>query len=132
MARRASSSTHPLWLASALVLVLGFAAGGFWLYSRLSDPFRTLAPFPLPTYLESAASLRGNVYRLEGTVANQLGWSPQVGRLYSVETQEGAGVVALLIPAEFNATNLQKGQQFSFEVEVIEKGLLRARALKKA
>jgi len=134
MPRRASSSAHPAWLAAAFLLVVGLAAGGFWIYSRLSDPFRTLSPLPVEAYLESAGSLRGNIYRINGVVANQLAWSPANGRLYSVDLAEGkeGGVLPLLVPASFNAVNLQKGQKFHFEVEVGERGILRVRELKKA
>lgn len=128
MARRASSSAHPLWLTAAFVLVLAFAGGGYWIYSQLNDPFRTLTPFPVSAYLENSDSLRGNTYSIRGTIANQLGWSLK-GRLYSIDI--GADVLPVLIPAEFNAVNLQKGQQFSLEIEVSDKGILQAKALRK-
>lgn len=132
MARRARSSAQPVWLIAGLFLCLAVVGGGAWLYSQVSDPFRTLAIFPTSIYLENSNSLRGNVYRVTGTVANQLGWSASAGRLYSVEVEEGDGVLPVLIPVEFNATNLQKGQRFTFEVEVDEKGILTTRRLRKA
>jgi hypothetical protein len=85
MARRASSSVHPWWVAGAVLLVLAAIVGGWALYRNVSDPYRTLTPLDLTTYLNSADSLRGNVYKLDGTVASQLAWGPQAGRLYSVD-----------------------------------------------
>ena len=131
MARRASSSTNPVWLILAFFVVGGLAAGGYWFYSRVSDPFRTLAVLPVSDYLENSNGLRGNVYRVTGTVANQLGWTPAAGRLYSVDLDDSSDVLPLLIPPSMNATNLQKGQRFTFEIEVGDKGILRAKSLRK-
>ncbi len=132
MARRARSSTTPAWIAAACLLCLGLAAGGYWVFSQVNDPFRTLAPFPSPAYLENSNSLRGNTYRLTGTVANQLGWSPKTGRLYSIDLDDSGDVLPILIPTAFDAMNLQKGQHFTFEVEVGDRGILKARNLRKA
>lgn len=131
MPRRASSSAHPLWLVAAFLLFLAFAGGGYWIYSRLSDPWRTVALLPVEAYLQNSDGLRGNVYQVSGTVANQLAWSPETGRLYSVDVENSNDVLPILIPASFNAVNLQKGQQFTFEVEVADRGILRARTLRK-
>lgn len=132
MARRARSSFQPAWLVAGFFLCLLVGGGGFWVYSQVSDPFRTLAVFPATEYLENSNSLRGNVYRVSGTVANQLGWSAETGRLYSLDLDEGKDVLPVLVPASFNSTNLQKGQRFIFEVEVDERGILLARRLQKS
>lgn len=132
MARRANSSTHPAWLAAALVVVLLFAGGGYLIYAQLSDPFRTFSPLPVEAYLQNANSLRGNRYRVDVTVANQLGWTPQKGRLYSMDLDNSQEVLPLLIPAELNSINLQKGQRFTIEVEVIDRGVLEVKRLRKA
>lgn len=129
--RRASSSAHPLWFIIALILMGGLACGGYRVFSQLNDPFRTLTPFPVQSYLENSNALRGNVYRIDATVANQLRWSPSVGRLYSVEIDGSGDPVAVLIPMKFNSINIQKGQRFAFEIEVGEKGILRTRSLRK-
>lgn len=131
MPRRASSSAHPVWLIAACLLVLGLAGGGYWIYSQISDPFRTLSPLPVEAYLENSSGLRGNTYRVDGTVANQLGWSLKDGRLYSVDLEGSSNVLPVLIPIDFNAVNLQKGQRFTFEVEVGERGILHAKSLRK-
>ena len=132
MARRASSSTHPAWLFVVFLLVGILAGGGYWIFSQLNDPFRTLTILPVQAYLENSNGFRGNVYRVDGTVANQLGWSPLAGRLYSVEIEGTGDVLPVMIPATFNAVNLQKGQRFAFEIEVGDKGILRARSIRKA
>jgi hypothetical protein len=131
MARRASSSVHPWWVAGADLLVLAAIVGGWALYRNVSDPYRTLTPLDLTTYLNSADSLRGNVYKLDGTVASQLAWGPQAGRLYSVDVKGRDDILALLIPAAFNSMNIQKGQHYFFKIEVGEKGILRVRDIRK-
>lgn len=135
MARRASTSSHPLWLVAAAVLVLAFIALGSLLYGRASDPYRTLKQLPVADYMENANSLRGNVYKLDGTVARSLDWSATAGRLFSVDvsgTSAPGEVVPLLVPAEFNNWNIERGQRFLFKIEVGDKGILRVQDLRKA
>lgn len=134
MARRASSGLHPAWLLGVVGLVGGAIATGYFVFAATNDPYRTLQSLSVPAYLDNANSLRGNVYRVKGTLWDSLGWSPSVGRLYSVETGEGKSVELLpvLVPATLNRVNLQKGQRFVFEVEVADGGILMVRSLRKA
>jgi hypothetical protein len=118
-------------MAGVVVLVVAAVVGGWVFYKNVSDPYRTLTPLDVSAYLDSADSLRGNVYKLTGTVATQLAWSPQEGRLYSVEVNDRNDILALLIPATFNSMNIQKGQRYFFKLEVGEKGILRVRDIRK-
>ena len=93
MARRASSSAHPVWMLIAAALVVAAVAGGYLLFGKASDPFGRLSPLPVADYLQNSNSLRGNIYKIEGTVAQSLQWSPN-GRLFSVEV--GADVLPVL------------------------------------
>jgi len=129
MARRASSSAHPIWLLLAAVLILGAIGGGFLIHSR-SDPFRTVSTLPVKDYLENSSSLRGNVYKLAATVAKTLEVSRDSGRLFAVESQ--GEMLAILIPPEFNKINIERGQSFVFKLEVAEKGILRAQEVRKS
>jgi flagellar basal body-associated protein FliL len=131
MVRRASSSTNPWSVAVVILLVVAAMVGGWVFYKNVSDPYRTLTPLDVSAYLDSADSLRGNVYKLTGTVATQLAWAPREGRLYSVEVNDRNDILALLIPATFNSLNIQKGQHYFFKIEVGEKGILHVRALRK-
>ena len=132
MPRRASSRTHPVWLVVALVLLAGALGGGAYLWTTLSDPYRTLTPIDVETYLDNANSLRGNVYKMTGTIDSQLAWSPTKGRLFSVISDGGkADVLPLLIPPEFDHINIQKDQRFSFKIEVGDKGILKAADMRK-
>lgn len=133
MARRASSSAHPVWIIAAIALLLGAVAGGYFLYGRVSDPYRTINKLPVEDYLQNSDSLRGNVYKLDGTVAKSLDWSSTAGRLFSVDvTTSNGDVLPILVPPQFNHVNIEKGQRFIFKIEVAEKGILRAQAVTKA
>ena len=133
MARRASSSSNPIWIITVIVVFLAFLGGGFYFYNTVSDPYRTLTPLDTQSYLANSNSLRGNTYKLSATIDNSLSWSPSVGRLFSVDVDgsNGNDVLPLLIPPEFNQVNIQKGQKFYFEIEVGDKGLLRVKGIKK-
>lgn len=131
MPRRANSSAHPLWIAGAIVVLLLSIAGGYFFFKTANDPYRTLTALDVRAYLENSNSLRGNVYKLDATVADALAWSPVAGRLYSVEVESGNDVLAVMIPAQFNQLNIQKGQRFYFRLEVGERGILQVKDLKK-
>ncbi len=132
MPRRASSKTHPVWLVVALVVVAGALAGGAYLWMAVSDPYRTLPPIDVAAYLDNANSLRGNVYKLDGTIDSALAWSPSEGRLFSVLADGNKdNVLPLLIPPTLDHINIQKGQRFFFKIEVDDKGILKADDMRK-
>ena len=87
MPRRASSSAHPLWLLAAGVLVVAAIAGGLLIRSQ-GDPFRTVAALPVKDYLDNSNSLRGNIYKLDATIAKSIDWSANAGRLFAVESTD--------------------------------------------
>ena len=129
MGRRASSSVNPAWFAIVAVVVVAAIAGGLALKGTVADPFRTLAVFPVADYLQNSNSLRGNVYKLDGVVSEQLGYVNNA-RLISIEVN--GEPVSLIVPAELRDVNVQKGQRLLFKVEVGDKGILKALDVKKA
>lgn len=133
MARRASFAIHPAWILVVLFLIVGAIAAGSFLVGRVNDPYRTLATLDVPAYLENSNSLRGNSYKVNGSIWNYLASSTSAGRLFSVEVVSGSTpeILPLFIPAKFNSVNIQKGQHFNFSVEVDEKGILTVKGLKK-
>ena len=133
MARRASSSVHPLWIVAILILLGVAIGGGYLLFGRINDPYRTIAPLDVSAYLENSNSLRGNTYKVTGTIINSLAWSATAGRLFSIDVGAGSNsdVLPVLIPVNFNHVNIQKGQKFIFKIEVDEKGILKTRDLRK-
>ena len=130
MARRASSSAPPIWIIAAVALCLSAVIGGYFIFGRVSDPFRTIAALPVQDYLQNSNSLRGNVYKIDATISKSIEWSPTVGRLFSVEV--GNDVIPVLVPPQFNHLNIERGQRYIFKIEVGDKGVLRAQDVKKA
>lgn len=133
MPRRASSSPHPFWWLLALGALLAAAVAGHFLFRGVDDPYRTIPSLEIAAYLENSNSLRGNVYKVTGTIRNSLAWSATQGRMFSITVETGTGteVVPVLIPPDFNAINIQKGQQFQLRVEVGARGILTATDLQK-
>ena len=129
MGRRASSSVNPAWFAIVAIVLVAAIAVGWLLKGTVSDPFRTLAPFPAADYLQNSNSLRGNIYKVDGVVGEQLGFQNNT-RLISVEIN--GEPVSIIVPPELRDVNVQKGQRLLFKVEVGEKGILRALDVKKA
>jgi hypothetical protein len=131
MARRASSSAHSSWILITFVLSLGAGAGGYVLFNRVSDPYRTMSKLPTEDYLTNSNSLRGNTYKLEAVIAGSIDWSPTAGRLFSVEC-EGSGLLAILVPPQFSNLNIERGQRYLFKIVIGDKGILSALDVKKS
>lgn len=129
MARRASSSINPIWLIAAAAVLAVAVAAVLILKDTVSDPFRALPPFPVKDYMENSNSLRGNVYRVDCVVGDQLHYT-QGARLFNVEVN--GEPFSLLVPAELREVNIQKGQRFLFKVEVGNKGVVKALEARKA
>ncbi|MEO8353085.1 MAG: hypothetical protein ABI680_15245 [Chthoniobacteraceae bacterium] len=130
MARRASSSAHPIWIAAAAALCLAAIAGGYFIYGRASDPYRTVAALPVIDYLENSNSLRGNVYKITGTISKSLAWSAVGGRLFAVEV--GDDVLPVVVPTQFNHLNIERGQRYVLKIRVGDKGILQAEDITKS
>lgn len=113
----------------AAALLLGALGGGYFLFGKASDPYRTMTALPVTDYLENSNSLRGNVYKLDAKISKSLEFSPVNGRLFSVEV--GADLLPVLVPPQFNSVNIERGQRFFFKIEVGDKGILKAQDVKK-
>ncbi len=129
MGRRASSSVNPAWFAIAAAVVIAAIVGGWMtLKSTVADPFRTLAPFPTADYLQNSNSLRGNTYKLDCVVGEQLRYVKNA-RVFSVDVN--GEPVSVVLPPGLRGENVQKGQRLLFKVEVDEKGVLKVLEVKK-
>lgn len=140
MARRANSKIRPLWIVLTLGALVLAVAVGVLLQNTGGDPFRTVPALDLGDYLNNANSLRGNVYKVKGQITQSLGYSREKGRLISVEVDgdnvRGLGnahdVLPILVPPDLSYLNLQKGQRYTFRLEVGDAGLLKALDMKKS
>ncbi len=132
MARRASSSVHPLWTLGIVGAILAASIiGGYFLYGFVNDPYRTLEPLDVASYLENSSSMRQNIYKLDCTIDNQLAWSRTEGRLFSVQANPGGDILPILVPAKLNDVNIQKGQKFFMRIIVGDKGILQVEDIRK-
>ncbi len=115
-------------------LIVSATVGGYYLFQQVQDPYRAVQELEINTYMENANSLRGNIYKIEGTVQNSLAWSPAKGRLFSVQlgSERNSGYVPIIVPPGLNHLNIQKGQRFRMKVEVIENGILQVLELQKS
>ncbi len=132
MARRKQRSQSWKGIILAVGLVVAAFVGAVLFFPGDTNPYRTSPDLDAKDYLENANSLRGNVYRVEGEVANQLENSPASGRLIAVEMISGHEVLPVLVPPEFNHMNIQKGQRFYFLLEVGAGGILKTKNLIKS
>jgi hypothetical protein len=129
VARRKKSSIAPGLFAALGFVFLGLVLA-WWFSAGNAGPHRTLPELVVADYLEDSNTLRGNTYKVTGTVEESLAWSPEGGRLIAVATD--GGIVPVLVTAEFNGMNIQKEQKLVLVVEVDEKGILRTRGVDKA
>ncbi len=113
----------------ALVLMNGSFFGGGGDQSNVRTTAST--ELDLNEYMNSANSLRGNAYRVTGEVEEQLKWTSDRGRLYSVIVSQGMkSPIPILVPQNFSHVNIEKGSELTFVVEVGNDGILVARDIK--
>lgn len=129
MARRAQSSIRPSHLLGLVAILAVIGGGGFALLHRTTDPLTGVTSLETDEFLENATALSGNVYKLEGVVDDRLdqGWKQSAdGRLFSVQVSDGSGnsFVPLWVPPNYQGTNIQRGQRYTFKVRVMENGVL--------
>ncbi len=131
MSRRANSKIHPGWIAASVLLVVLAIAGGLTLFQNVQDPYRTTAILDTRLYLENANSLRGNTYRVTGTIRNFIRGN-RAGRLFSIDVDDAnKSVLPILVPQSLNQINIQRGQTFAIRLTVDENGILHVEELRK-
>lgn len=131
MARRARLSASPVWIFIAAGIVIAALGVGYFLQTRVNDPYRTVTVLPVEDYLQNADSLRGNVYKVDAVISQQLGYSRVQGRLFSLDLTGGKSF-HVLVPPRFEQLNIERGQRYLFKVKVEEKGIVRAEDVRKS
>jgi len=112
-----------------LIIILAvIGGGGYALMNRATDPLTGITELSTGEFLENAAALSGNVYKVEGIVDERLdkGWRGSEGRLFSVRISDGAGdtFVPVWVPPDYQGANIQREQRYTFKVRVQENGVL--------
>ncbi|MBL9177549.1 MAG: hypothetical protein JNM65_05760 [Verrucomicrobiaceae bacterium] len=128
MPRRAQSGVRPAhWLGLIIILAV-IGGGGYALMNRATDSLTGITELSTGEFLENAAALSGNVYKVEGIVDERLdkGWRGSEGRLFSVRISGGAGdtFVPVWVPPDYQGANIQREQRYTFKVRVQENGVL--------
>lgn len=139
MPRRASSGINAQQIIGLVVAIVLVAGIGFLLLKTFSHRSQAASSqrateLDVSDYLENANSLRGNVYAVTGTVEDQLKWTPNNGRLFSVEAEDDFGETTPLpihVPQDFSKINIDRGATFRFIVEVGRDGTLVAENIEK-
>ncbi len=117
-------------LTVGVVVVILFTGGGGGDGQPKSGGRRLSAnQFSTAEYLENANALRGNIYQLECRVEEQLRWTRDRGRLFSVAV-EGASPVGVLVPQDLSHVNIERNSRLVLIVEVGDNGLLLAKEVR--
>ncbi|NNE90717.1 MAG: hypothetical protein HKN23_03640 [Verrucomicrobiales bacterium] len=140
MPRRASSGINTGQIIGISVAILGFLlAAALMIKLVAGDLFsggssgngggsqhKNATELRLTSYRDNANSLRGNVYRVDGRVEETLKWTPDRGRLISLDaTADGVSMpVPVLIPETFSSINIDRGAELSLVVRVGRDGTL--------
>ena len=138
MPRRASSGISAGHIIGIAAAIIGFFVMAFLLFRIVSNSggngaggYSAAVPLKVSDYLKNANSLRGNIYRVNGKIEERLKWTPDRGRLVSLDVEDGAtsSPVPVLIPQEFSHVNIERGATMGFVVKVDRDGLLVAEAV---
>jgi hypothetical protein len=121
----------PLWIVSGFVGVVAIGVAAYFIYNYLTDPYRTLEPFPVDKYLSDYRSLAGAKFRADLKVSNDLGWKASTGRLMVFTVADGNRPVVVLIPPKLSGIFFTKGQNYEASLEVGEGGLIYADSCEK-
>jgi hypothetical protein len=140
MPRRASSGINIGQILGIGAALIGFAVAAFLLIRVVGGDFlgggggsggsgRNLSnatELNISTYIDNGRSLGGNVYRFRGKVEETLKWTPDRGRLISVEATGGSAnaLLPVMIPETFSSINIDRGAEFDFVVRVDRDGML--------
>lgn len=130
MARRSKSKNNSK-SHLAVYIIIGLAVLGVlfavkMMLNRGSQYFPGLTELPISDYRENPNSLSGNEYRVSGKITEKLKWTPDSGQLISLEVgddDERQGSIGIKIPADIDKVNLERGQRYTFKIEIDRGGL---------
>ena len=130
MARRSRSNTNntnniATYAIIAIAVIGALVAGKIFLDKR-SQHFAKTGELPVADFRDNANSLSGNEYRVTGKISEKLKWTTDKGQIISLnaESSEGSGtMIGIMVPAGVDQVNLEKGQSYTFKVEINREGL---------
>ena len=128
MPRRAKSKITAGQIGLVIAVVAVGIAGGFFLMSNSSDPFKGLPELPVERYVKEGIHMRDNEFKVRGRIAARRDrWDPSNGRLFQLKVDDGSRShqIPIHVPKELNDRNILRDQEYLFKVRVVEQGLLR-------
>jgi hypothetical protein len=125
------SGSMALWIVSGLLVLVIVGVIGYFSYKYMSDPYRTLEPFPMDKYLADYRSMTGAKFKADLKVSNDLGWKADTGRLMVFTTQNDSRPLVVLIPPRLGGLFFEKGQNYQASLEVGDGGLVYADSCEK-
>ncbi len=115
-------------ILAGIVFLILVAVAVYFLILRGSPsqgtPVNQYTSFTPSSYLENPTSLAGNRYQTQMRVESQLGSSEQTGRLLVFREQNTQKQLVVLVPADLNRVNLEKGQLLLVKFVIKDGGLI--------
>ena len=104
--------------------VIGALVIGKFVLDKRSQHFTGLSELSVRDMKDGATTLSGNEYRLTGKITQKEKWTPDQGQLINVTVDQGEkGNIPVFVPAGVDTINLEKGQSYTFKVEINRAGL---------
>ena len=130
MARRSKSKSKQKNNLVVYIIIAVAVIGGLAVVKSIIDKraqhFAELSELSISDYKMNANSLSGNEYRITGKISEKLKWTPDEGQLISISVdqgEKGQGSIGIMIPANVDQVNLERGHTYIFKVEVNREGL---------
>jgi hypothetical protein len=120
-----------LWLVTSLLVLVILGVVGYFTFTYLNDPYRTLKAFPMDTYLADFRPLQGAKFKADLKVSADLGFKPETGRLMVFTLQNDNRTLVVLIPPKLGGLFFEKGQNYQASLEVGDGGLVYADTFEK-
>ena len=112
------------WIALILAVLLASVSAGISFTRFASNPYRTLEPFPLETYVGNYHALEGSRFKATLRVENDLGYSAGAGRLMVFSIEGDGRTLVALVPARLADNFFSRGQRYTAELQVGDGGLI--------
>ena len=131
MGRRASSSLNSAAIIGIIAVIAILVGVGALTLKKKGKVFNDVALLQIEEALQSANSLRGNEYRVEGKVDSR--WVRDTGEGLSlmVEDDGQTKYLFIMIPPEVSHVNIEREQRYAFKIKFGEGGVAIATDVKR-
>lgn len=125
MPRRASSGLHPGLILAAILVIGGAFFAGSLFFSEEKAVTLEGPRLDMNDVAENANALRGNRYVVEGSIDDQLVWTPDAGQLISLRVKDASSArfLPIEIPAALAGQNIEREQNYAFRIRFRDGGI---------